>query len=108
MVYFSDHGGRPRERRSPDPKGFAVRRVPFVMWFSNEYKALYPETTKMLDVVETRYFTNDLTYETMANILQIKSNRVDETCSVLSPKYRFNRDNLTTNLGKKKISDDNE
>ena len=76
------------------------------MWFSDEYKTTYPETAKILDVASKRYFTNDLIYDTMANILQVKSNRVDETSSILSPKYRFNKNNLTTDLGKTKISDD--
>ncbi|MDO4179394.1 MAG: phosphoethanolamine transferase [Phascolarctobacterium sp.] len=108
MVYFSDHGGEPRIRRSPDPKGFIPRRVPFVFWLSDEYKSLYPETASQAKISEDRYFTNDLTFETICNILQVKASAYEETDSILSPTYRYNRDNLLTDLGKTKISEDTD
>ena len=52
------------------------------------------------------YFTNDLAYELMCSIFNIKSNHFDETNSLASPQYKFTRDMLTTDLGKMYIKDD--
>lgn len=108
FVYFSDHGGQPRIRRSPDPKGFIPRRVPFVFWLSDEYKNLYPATVATAKLAEDRYFTNDLTFEALCSILQVKANAFEEDNSLLSPIYKFNRNNLLTDLGKTKISEDED
>lgn len=106
FVYFSDHGSQPRIRRSPDPKGFIPTRIPFVIWLSEEYKSIYPETLAATKTAQSRYFTNDLTFEAMCSLFQVKTSAYNEDESLLSPKYKYNKDNLTTHLGKLKISED--
>lgn len=106
MIYFSDHGGDPYRKRHPDESGFRSLRIPFFIYTSNEYNKLYPETFETMKKNKEQYFTNDLMYEVVCNLLQITSNHYNSENSILSPDYKFNQNNLTTMLGKRKLTED--
>ena len=106
MLYFSDHGTVPNGRRNPDMNPFAANRIPMFVYLSPEYQALYPQTTAALKHNEAQYFTNDLIYDMVCGILNVKSNRYDETQSIASDKYKFTRETLKTNLGATPLTDD--
>lgn len=108
MMYFSDHGGDPYRKRHPDETGFKALRVPLFIYVSDEYKQLYPEAVAVYQKHKNKFFTNDLIYETVADLLQVKSNRVVEENSILNSKYKYTGDTLTTRLGRKKLSEDKE
>jgi len=106
MLYFSDHGTLPDKRRSPNFDGFGTVRIPMFAYFSDEYIQKNKEIYQTLSDNQNKYFTNDLSYELMCSIFNIKSNHFDETNSLASPKYKFTREMLTTDLGKMYIKDD--
>ena len=108
MLYFSDHGTVPNGRRNPDMNPFAALRIPMFLYLSPEYRSLYPETTKALTAHQKEYFTNDLTYELICGLLNVQSNRYDETQSFASDRYKYTRETLRTNLGQTKLTDDKE
>lgn len=108
FLYFSDHGADPLHRRHPDHAPFEGLRIPMFLYLSPEYGRLYPQTVATLHSHADTYFTNDLIYETMAGIFNITSNHYDETNSLASPKYKYTRDMLRTNLGKTKLTDDKD
>ena len=108
MLYFSDHGGDPYRKRHPDQTGFKFLRIPMFIYVSDEYKELYPEAVEEFRNSADKYYTNDLNYELVCELLQIKSNHYNEENSILSKKYKFTRDTLTTNLGRTKLSEDKE
>lgn len=108
MVYFSDHGTVPDWKRHPDKNPFTANRIPLFVYLSDEYMTLYPETTKALKENTNKYFTNDLIYDMMCGILNIQSPNYNETQSISSPKYKFTREMLRTNLGQTPLSEDNE
>lgn len=108
MLYFSDHGTVPSGRRNPDMNPFAALRIPMFLYLSPEYRSLYPETTKALTAHQKAYYTNDLTYELICGLLNVQSNRYDETQSFASDKYKYTRETLRTNLGQTKLTDDKE
>lgn len=108
MVYFSDHGSDPHRKRHPDQTGFRSLRIPLFIYVSDEYKKLYPQTFATMKKHSNLYFTNDLIYETICGLLQIKSNHyLPENC-ILDSSYKFTRETLTTNLGKLKLTEDTE
>lgn len=107
MLYFSDHATIPDKRRAPDFDGFATVRIPMFTYFSDEYITKFPETVNTLRQNENQYFTNDLAYDLMCGIFNIKSNHFDESNCFASPLYKFTRETLKTNLGKIDIKDDN-
>lgn len=108
FMYFSDHGADPLHRRHPDHAPFEGLRIPMFLYLGDNYRSLYPDTVATLRSHADSYFTNDLMYETMAGILNIKSSRCDETGSLASPTYKYTRETLTTNLGKNKLTDDKQ
>ncbi|WP_405380847.1 sulfatase-like hydrolase/transferase [Phascolarctobacterium sp.] len=108
MLYFSDHGGDPYRKRHPDQTGFKGLRIPMFVFMSDEYQKLYPEASKTIKAHKNYYFTNDLIYEAVCGLLQVKSSNYDESMGLFSDKYKFTRDTLTTNLGKNKLSDDKD
>ena len=108
MLYFSDHGGDPYRKRHPDQAGFKALQIPMFVYVSDEYKALYANEVGEFKAKRNTYFTNDLIYETVCSLLQIKSNHFDESNSLLNSKYKYTREMLMTALGSRKISEDKE
>ena len=108
MLYFSDHGTVPNGRRNPDMNPFAALRIPMFVYLSPKYQQQYPITTAALKKHQTQYFTNDLIYEMVCGLLNVESNRYDEAQSFASPKYKYTRETLRTDLGKVKLTDDKE
>ena len=108
MLYFSDHGSDPHHIRHPDIVPFVVLRIPMFIYLSDEYQNLFPRTSHSLQNHIDSYFTNDLIYETVCGLLNITSNHYDETNSLASPKYKFTRETLLTNLGHTKLIEDKD
>ena len=106
MVYFSDHATIPDKRRSPNFQGFAIVRIPFFTYFSDEYIEKNPKVYNALKVNKDKYWTNDLAYELMCSIFNISSNRFKEENSIASKKYKFKKEDLRTNLGATSLAED--
>lgn len=107
LLYFSDHATIPDKRRSPNFAGFGTVRIPMFLYLSDEYIDRNKQVIKNINDNSTKYFTNDLIYEFICGILNIKSNHYDETNSIASEKYKYTKEMLKTNLGKLWIKDDN-
>ena len=108
MLYFSDHGGDPYRKRHPDQSGFRFLQIPLFIYLSDEYQKLYPDAVAVYKKNRNKFFTNDLLFETVADLLQVKSSSIDEGNSLLNSKYNYTVDTLTTNLGKNRLSEDKE
>lgn len=106
MVYFSDHGESITLSHNPDIFNFDMTRIPFWMYLSPEYRAAYPQTAATLDAHQHQYFTNDLLYDTISGLIQAPSNRYEAGRDFTNPSYRFNKNNLTTMLGTKHLTED--
>lgn len=106
MSYFADHGVMPDRKRHPDETGFKHLSVPFFCYLGEDYQATYLDVAKALKAHEHSYFTNDLMYEFVCGLLDVKSNRYDEANSIASDKYKWTRETLRTALGKKKLTED--
>ena len=103
MVYFSDHATVPDKRRSPNFEGLASVRIPFFTYFADEYIAHHQEVFETLKKHEDFYWTNDLAYELLCSVLDVKSNRFDEANSLASEKFKYKREDLRTNCGQTRI-----
>ena len=107
LIYFSDHATIPDKRRSPAFGGFATVRIPLFTYLTNDYIAKHPDVFNALKENKDKYWTNDLAYDLICGILDIKSNHYDEHNSLASKEYKFSKHDLKTNLGKLYINDDN-
>ena len=108
MIYFSDHGEDLQISHNPDVFSYEMVRIPFFIYLSPDYEKNFPEQTKILRSRKKEFFTNDMMYDTLCGILNAKSENYDSTQDFSSEDYKFNRENLTTMLGQRKISDDVE
>ena len=108
MIYFSDHGEDLQISHNPDVFSFDMVRIPMFIYLSPDYEKNFSEQTKILRTRKKEYFTNDMIYDTVCGILNAKSQNYDSTQDFSSADYKFNRENLTTMLGQRKISDDVE
>ena len=108
MVYCSDHATMPDRRRTPNFNGFRNMRIPLFVWTDDEYLLKHPERVEALRQNSGRYFTNDLLYELMLGLFDVKSNCYDETASLASTSYKYQREDLLTFDGKQRIADDDE
>lgn len=108
MIYFSDHGENLQISHNPDVFTFDMVRIPLFIYLSPDYEKNFPVQTKNLESRRRQFFTNDMIYDTVCGILNAPSNNYDATQDFSSKEYKFNRENLTTMLGQKKISEDPE
>lgn len=106
MVYFSDHAAIPDKRRSPRFDGFGQCRIPLFIHMTDEYIANHPSRHSALTENRDRFFTNDLAYELVCGLLDVESDRFDESASLASKSYRFGPEDLLTYTGQVRISDD--
>jgi heptose-I-phosphate ethanolaminephosphotransferase len=108
MIYFSDHACIPDKRRSPKFSGFAGLRIPCMTWLSDAYIRAHRVVYEALLSNKEKYWTNDLGYELICGVLDVKSNHYDSKNSLASKNYRWQREELLTDLGRRRINDDNE
>ena len=103
MIYFSDHATVPNHRRTPKFLGYWDIRIPLMVWGSDRYFSEHPDRIKALRFNEKKYWTNDLLYELICGLMDVKSSNFDETASIASDQYRFTVDQLMAINGTIKI-----
>ena len=80
--------------------------IPFFVYLSPEYRALYPELMVQLKKHAQIVFTNDLIFDTVAGLFQAKTNLYNPEYDFSSPQYSLTKEQALTFHGKEKISDD--
>lgn len=106
MVYCSDHADVPGMRRQPGFNGYGMTRIPLFVYLSDDYITRHPNRAEALGNNRTRYFTNDLLYELLCGVLDVRSNAFDESNSLASLSYKWRREDLLTYEGRRRIADD--
>ncbi len=106
MVYCSDHADVPGMRRQPGFNGYGMTRIPLFVYLSDGYILRHPNRAEALDHNRQRYFTNDLLYELLCGVLDVKSAAFDESNCLASDAYKWQRDDLLTYEGRRRIADD--
>ena len=105
MIYLSDHGSTPGIARNPDTVMPIVFHIPLFVYLSPSYQNEHQLVAQTLKNNTQQYFTNDLLYNLVCGVLDVESNHYDESESLASPKYRFDLNNLKTNMGKESLKD---
>ena len=81
-------------------------RIPMFIYLSPEYQQALPGRTRAIRYHRSRYFTNDMLYDTISGLLNAPSSRYIEAQDLTSPNYAYMRANLTTMLGQQTLTDD--
>lgn len=106
FVYFSDHGTDPNRTRDPDETRFIGLRVPLFVYLSPEYQDNHRKVVLGLKGNKEQFFSNDLVYDLMCGIFDIESENYDESNSLTSTKYKFDKNSVKAGLGTKMVKDD--
>ena len=106
MVYFSDHGENLEISHNPDVFSFDMVRIPMFIYLSPAYQQALPGRTRALREHREEYFTNDMLYDTVSGLLNAPSQRYEPYQDFSSRSYAYNRENLTTMLGQRKLTED--
>ncbi|MCQ2381242.1 MAG: phosphoethanolamine transferase [Acidaminococcaceae bacterium] len=72
MLYFSDHGAVPKDVRQAEETRDAHFDIPFFIYLSDEYKAICPDSTEKLANRQHIAFTNDIVYDIVVEMLNVK------------------------------------
>lgn len=108
MIYVSDHGCTPTNSRRRKPDDFVNSRIPLMVWLSDEYMAAHPDRSETLKANSNKFWTNDLLYEFLCGIFDIKSEHFKESNSLAHSEYRYTRENLTIMEGTIALTEDKE
>lgn len=108
MVYFSDHATIPDVHRSPGFGGFGNTRIPLLVWMNETYKQHHIDRWNALKANKDRYFTNDLIYNLMCGVMDVRSNHYDERDSLASLQYKYQRGDLLTYEKQRRIIEDTD
>lgn len=108
MVYMSDHGCTPTNSRRRVPGDFVNSRIPLMTWLSDEYLETHTERAAALKSNSNKYWTNDLFYEFMCGIFDIKSDHFKEKNSLAHKEYCHTRESLTIMEGTIGLTEDEE
>lgn len=108
FVYFSDHGTDPTIFRDPDAKEFVNLRIPMFIYLSSDYQQANPQIVDAINQNHLKAFSNDLLYNLMCSIINIQSERFNESESIASHKYLYDANNVKTDFGEKNVKEDSD
>lgn len=101
VIYFSDHGDAVKrdQKHTPGMFGFDMTRIPFWMYFSDDYRERNTEKVELLQRRLTRGFTNDMIYDTLLGIMNIDTDRYNASQDFSAMEYKFRMEDLLTMNG---------
>ena len=108
MIYFSDHGDDADNGNGHEASKFTntMSRIPFVIFCSDAFIRERAQTFAVLKQHRDSYWTNDLLYDVMIDILDITGvPRENRQMDIASPQYSMNRDAVRTLHGTRKIEE---
>lgn len=108
MVYFADHADAPRQHLGHDASRYIpeMTDIPFYICFSDNYIQENRDKIAVLEQAQDKYFTNDLIFNTVLSLMDIKINGIYEPENdIASTQYDFNPERFRTLYGKKRIGE---
>ena len=116
MLYFADHGEELKlkfchgneyfyENYKKHPSVKEIVKIPVYFAFSKEYQHQHPEIINAVKANSTKYFTNDMIYDTMLGLMRIPEPYYNSKYDISSNNYNMPLSELRTLHGKVKIED---
>lgn len=107
FIYFSDHAVdilADREKMISS-YSYEMTSIPFVAWFSEEYRNKYLEVYQNLKNNSVKLFSNDMLYDTLLGIFAIKTNQYNARADLSSTAYSLEEDEALVLSGERKYGD---
>ncbi len=107
FIYISDHGEEVVKALGHMPGKFTweMTQIPMIAWFSDKYKEVYSKKYHALASHKNTLFSNDMLYNTMIGIFNIKTDKYDVQYDFSSDKYKLEPKNALALHGKKHYTD---
>lgn len=107
LLFCSDHGEDMTYFHSGGQRfTYDMVRVPLMIYLSDEYRNLYPETAASLKSHEKSIFTNDLIFDTLSGLWKAPNTDYDSKYDLSSTSYELPLEKAVTKHGKHKVQDD--
>lgn len=109
LVFFSDHGDDPDVNVGHEASKFTwtMAHIPLGILVSDDFRKARPRTYATLQQHQDRYWTNDLLYNLMLDVMTIEGMPGEEPeLDLASPQYEGERGNLRTLHGKRKLGEE--
>ncbi len=105
FIYLSDHADDVLANLGHNSGKFTyhMTQIPMIAWFNNQYKQTYPKNYNTLLKHTHTLFSNDMLYDTIIGLLNIKTKRYNEKYDFTSNRYRLEPQNALVLHGKKTI-----
>ena len=106
FVYFADHADAVLQGLAHDASKFVpeMTHIPMYMYFSDAYVQEHCDKVTMMETAKKHIFTNDLIYNTMLSVMDIRFvNMYEEYNDITSDAYDYDAQRFRTLYGKKKI-----
>lgn len=108
MVYFADHADAVKEKLGHDASRYIpeMTDIPFYICLSDNFIKENPDKFQNLKNSQSKYFTNDLIFNTMLSLMNIKIDSIYEPQNdIVSQQYDDNITRFKTLYGKKGIGE---
>lgn len=106
LIYMPDHAEEVFKTYAHDPGKFTfnMTQIPFLIWFSQEYKDKYLDKYENILKNSNKYFSNDRLYDTLLGFTDVKTALYKNNFDLTSDKYSLNEQEASTLHGKVKFS----
>lgn len=107
FIYFADHADAVEQGLGHNCGSYVpeMTYIPMYMYFSDSYIADHKELYSQLLKSQKLYFTNDLIYNCMLSIMDIKDSAYNEPCNdIAGPHYNSDKSRFKTLYGIKELN----
>ncbi len=103
FIYMPDHADDIEHNIGHGSAHFTIEmtQIPMIMWFSNSYQKLYHNRYQTLSKNINRLYSNDLFYDTLMGIFNIKSKKYSSQYDLSSNNYQLKEENALVLHGKR-------
>jgi len=84
---------------------YEMTQIPMIAWFSDDYKKVYGDKYNVFAGNIDRLFSNDMLYDTLLGLFDVKTERYNSRYDLASPEYELEPDHALTLYGQKKYID---
>ena len=107
VIYMPDHADDVIDKLGHNSSNFTfyMTQIPMIAWFSNSYKQQYSDKYKNLVSHLNTLFSNDMLYDTLIGIFDIKTKKYNPKYDFSSKKYALKPKDALTLHGKKHYID---
>ena len=105
MIYFSDHGENLEKGHHPSIRTPDTLRIPMFIYLSGKYREVYGRRVEMLERNKTKFYSNDMVYNTMLGLLNVCTDHYDCKEDLSSEEYAYDKNTVLTFLGQEHVSE---